>query len=59
MYEDLNEELMTNRASGDKIRFMLSVPDMDKRTILDKDNTMGMLRMQAFVHGNNLDKILP
>jgi hypothetical protein len=59
MYEDLYEELMTNRASGDKIRFMLSVPDMDKRTILDKDNTMGMLRMQALVHGNNLDKILP
>jgi hypothetical protein len=59
MYEDLNEELMTNRAFGDKIRFMLSVPDMDKRTILDKDNTMGTLRMQALVHGNNLDKIFP
>jgi hypothetical protein len=38
---------------------MLSVPDMDKRTILDKHNTMGTLRMQALVHGNNLDKILP
>jgi hypothetical protein len=59
MYEDLNEEWMTNRAFGDKIRFMLSVPDMDMRTILDKDNTMGMLRMQALVPSNNLEEILP
>jgi hypothetical protein len=37
---------------------MLSVSDIDMRTILDKDNPMGTLRMQALVHGNNLDKIL-
>jgi hypothetical protein len=35
------------------------VPDMDMQTILDKDNTMGMLRMQALVPGNNLEEILP
>jgi hypothetical protein len=59
MYENLNEEWMTNRAFGDKIRFMLSVPDMDMQTILDKDHTMGTLRMQALVPGNNLEEILP
>jgi hypothetical protein len=59
MYENLNEEWMTNRAFGDKIRFMLSVPDMDMQTTLDKYNTMGTLRMQALVPGNNLEEILP
>jgi hypothetical protein len=38
---------------------MHSVSDMDKRTISDKYNPMGTLRMQVLVHGNNLDKILP
>jgi hypothetical protein len=32
---------------------MLSVPDMEKWTILDKVNPMGTLRMQALVYGNN------